>query len=252
MAYPKIYTKNYVHADDTITVSSGDASKANIYDQDKATQWISVGETAEAGYNTSIEVVFYDGSGAIDRIIDTLVLLNTNLKDFKLQAYYNAQYNDVLTKTDNAVTTAYVGTFPGGAVTASKVKLLMKATISAGQEKALGEMLVCAYQFALDGILVGHDRKDKDKSGTIRVVSGALLTWREWSRFAMNSSLRNVTTTLRGQLKALKETYDDFIIAPDTDLWVDEYFTVSWPGPWAESYNYKNKTYTIGLDIEAS
>lgn len=249
MAYPKIYTKNYVKVDDTITVSSGDTVKAKIYDQDSTTQWISSGETSEAGYNTYIEVVFYEGSVATNRLIDTLILLNTNLKDFKLQAYYAAAYHDVLTVTSNALTLAYIGSYTP--VTASKIKLLMKATISAGQEKAIGEMMVCSYQFVMTNVLMGHNRADKEMSASYRLADGTLETWWTWTKYALAASIQNVGTALRTSLKTLKDTHDDFIIAPDTDLWIDDYYTVTWTGPWKESYDYKSAAYQIDFSIEA-
>ena len=43
MSEPKIYTKNYVSADDIFTVSHGSSASANLYDRDHDSKWVSSG-----------------------------------------------------------------------------------------------------------------------------------------------------------------------------------------------------------------
>jgi hypothetical protein len=199
----------------------------------------------EAGATPTIEVIFYEGLVAQDRVIDRLILLNTNAKNFTLEAYYTGAYHTVLTVNNNALT-SYIGTF--GSVTASKVKLSISDTI-AGGEKAIGEMIVTEYRTILSNLLIGHNRKDDEKSGIYRLNSGIQETWFEYSKFHIAQTLMNVDTTLRGVLKLLKEEHIAFYIAPNTDVWVDEYYYVNWIGSWTENYNPKTGYYEISFEI---
>jgi hypothetical protein len=243
MAYPRLYKKNYVQTGDTITVSSGDGTKAYLYDRINSTQWVSSGEIAGS---PTIEVIFYELGATINRVIDRLILLNTNAKDFTLEAYYGAAWHTELTVAGNTSTT-YVGTF--ASVTASKVRLTITATIAGGDEKAIGEMIVTEYRTILTNLLIGHNRQDDEKAGNYRLSDGTQETWFEYSKFHITQTLRNVETTLLGVLKLLKEEHTAFYIAPNTDVWVDEYYLVNWNGSWAEVYDPKTGYYEIKFDV---
>ena len=137
-------SKNYISADDTINVSSNDSYKSRIYDQNHNLQWISSGETSETGYDTYIEIIFYEGSAVINRTIDTFVLQNINLKDFKIQYYTGGAYADIADTvfTTNADSTKRIKL--SSSITTSKIKLLMKATITPAEEKKSRAILVYA------------------------------------------------------------------------------------------------------------
>ena len=119
-------SKNYVSGDDTINVSSGSLVKARLYDQKYNIVWSSASETTETGYGTYIEIVFYEGSNAINRTYDTIVLQGINLKKFKLQNYTGGAYADIAgaAYTTNAESTLRIKL--AASVTGSKIKLLME------------------------------------------------------------------------------------------------------------------------------
>jgi hypothetical protein len=253
--YPKLYSENYVNKDDVITVSSGDDTKSYLYDRKKNTQWVSVGETDENGdYSTFIEVEFMqDGysPAPVSRTFDTFVLLNTNLKEFKLQYWTGSSWQDIpeTITTSNGNSTVIIH-FIGSPIGSFKVRLLMDKTITPNQEKAIGEMLVMSYKFQLKDILMGHNRKDWEKSDHYRLADGTLETWFEVSKFALTQSLKNVNETLRNELKDLKDEREDFYIYPDGDIWPDEFYLVHWLGEWTQEYRYKIGRYTIEFAIE--
>jgi len=253
--YPRIYSDNFVNKDDIITVSSGNAVKGYLYDRKKITRWVSVGETDENGdYSTSIIVEFrQDGysPSPLSHTFDSFVLLNTNLKDFKLQYWTGSSWQNVpATVITNNTGSTVIISFTSNPVGSTKVKLLMDKTIIPNQEKAVGELLIMSFKFELKDILVGHNRKDWEKSGNYRLADGTLETWFETSKFALSQSLRNVNGTLRNKLKDLKDSRENFYIYPDGEVWPDDLFLVYWLGEWGQEYQYKIGLYTIEFAIE--
>jgi hypothetical protein len=253
--YPKIYSKNYLTKDCVVTVTSGDTLKAYLYDQLKTPQWISSGETAESGnYTCQITINFMADSYSpysVNRTFDTLILINTNIKKFKLQYWNGSSFvniNETIT-TNNSADFIIVD-FSSAPVSSEKVRLCMDSTIVAGQEKKIGELWIVDYKFTLSNLLIGHDRKDWIKEGQYRLANGTLETWQEISKFTLNQSLRNVEKALRDNLKDLKEEYDNFTIYPNGDEWDDELFLVYWRNVWTENYNPKTTLYTILFNIE--
>ena len=256
MAYPKIYSKNFLTGDCIIEVTSGDTLKSYLYDQKKTPQWQSSGETSESGaYSCQITIDFMTDSYSpysINRTFDTLILVNTNLKKFKLQYWNGSTFVDITeTITTNNASDFVIIDFSTAPVSSEKVRLCMDSTFSpAGQEKKIGELWIMDYKFTLTNLLIGYDRQDWVKEGKYRLADGTLETWEEVSKFSLNQSLRNVGKTLRDNLKDLKEEYDNFTIYPDSDEWEDDLFLIFWINNWQESYDWKTDLYTIQFSIE--
>lgn len=130
----------------SMTVSSGDGSKTNLYDLDRETYWQSSGSNDTT--QETIEIVF-NATQTINRIL----LLNHNFKEFKIQywngsayadfaAVYSLKTDSVASKidyTDNAQTTRY---FEFTAVSTTKIKIYATKTIVANAEKYLYELYI--------------------------------------------------------------------------------------------------------------
>lgn len=129
----------------TVTVSTGDGTKAYIYDLDRETAWYSSGSN-----DTITETIEIDFS--FNQTIDRLVLLNMNFKEFGIQ-YYDGSWKDFtnvyslstdsaassISYTDNSLANRY---FEFDSVVCTKIKISCLKTISANQEKYLHEFYV--------------------------------------------------------------------------------------------------------------
>jgi len=229
-------SKNYVNADDTINASShdDDSYKGALYDKDKLTQWTSSGETTETGYDTYIEVILYEGSNTVNREIDTFVLQNINLADFKIQYYTGGAYAEIpdseaifTTNTDTSLRIKL-----SNSITTSKIKLLMKATITPSEEKAIGEFWALLETYQLEFPYTSRKRSDSSLSGFQRMGNGEGVMWSVYDKWGKSYELMNVSDT---QLEELESIYKEHAVftfyenyTRDIDLikevfWVEEF-----------------------------
>lgn len=261
MSEPRIFTKNYVSQDDTITVSHGDATKAYLYDRDNASQWMSSGANDDAT-QISIEVVFKEGSTAVDRTIDSFFLINHNLKNWDLE-YWNGSAWAALAN-ENADDGDY--TFKSfGEVTTSKIRLLCDETQTADAEKAVGEMIACALQMDFGQLqdLVGMERRDRERTREITLGDGSehrmvtLWTKNRATKYTMRATVMFTDEAgqgwgeFRAQLKAIVDARRPFLWQPESVTHPDEVFLVRQEEPWSERYvsSYKGAGIEVPLSL---
>ena len=256
--YPKFFSKNFVDENDAIVVTSGDDVKKFLYDRDNSTQWKSLGETDEDGdYSCQIEVDFRSDNFSpvvCNRTFDTLVLLNINLKQFKLQYWTGSSWADIsqTIKTTNSNSNVVIE-FIDDPVTSSKIKLLMDKTIVANQEKKIGEFKVLEHKVTLINTLAGtYNRGEIKIGGRDRLKDGDLSQWFTARKATFTNTYANISHTIRTALKQVKLEGDlDFLtFYPDGDKWIDEIYEGIWVNTWNERYDPKTTFYSITVEFE--
>lgn len=251
MASTYLLSKNYVSADDTINVSSGSGTKTRIYDQRVDVQWLSVGETGETGYNTYVEVLFYEGTNAATRTYDTIILNNINLKKFKLQNYTGGSYADI-TGTDytvNADTSLRIKL--AAPVTGTKIKLLMWSTIVAAQEKKIGEFWVCLQSLELDSFRsASRDQNFLTYGDNYRLADGTLEQWDIYDKGEWFWNIFNLTQTKMESLRSIFQDHEVIVFYPDYANDLDEVYLAQLTGQWRCNHNPKTNLYAAQLEIK--
>jgi hypothetical protein len=198
-------SKNYVNPDDTLNASSGALLLPRLYDQSYLMQWQSIGETSELlGYNTYIEVIFKEGSVAVSRTFDTLVLQNINLKKFKFQYDNGGLYSDIdgTSFTTNAATSLRIKL--AAPVTTTKIRLVIESTIIANEEKKIGELWAMLETYRLENSFTKRNRQDTFQGNFYRLGDGTGGKWKLYDKWGKVYTLRNLTDT---QLAALESIY---------------------------------------------
>jgi len=254
MAEPKILTKNYVSADCTITVSHSDAVKSYLHDRDKDSKWLSSGANDDATL-ISIEVVFKEGTTAVDRTISRLLLINHNLANWDFYSWNGSTWVLQANENTDAASTTYKSFTP---VTTSKVKLECDVTQIADAEKFIGEMIVAAQQMD-----VGHDFKDYDvryreRSREITLGDGSVhkmitrWTQNRNQKYEARAVLEFLSESERDTIKAICDTRQPFLFYPESAQRPDEIFLVRWNNPWSEEYvsSYKGAGLRITLEVK--
>ncbi len=249
MANPFFLSKNYIFGDDTVNVSSGEAAKSYIYDQNRAVQWESIGETTETGYDTSIEVIFYEGSVATDRTIDTIVLQNINLKKFKVQYWTGAAYADI---ADTIIDTNADSTLRiklSSSVTTAKIKLLMQSTIVASQEKKVGQFWAMLETFELTEGRHNHERRDNKDGGENYLASGRMTTYTIFKKYAAKINFELITRTSIDLFKTLYDTDDSFVFYMNYAEKIDDIFIVVWKNDFTYSQDTLRGLFKLVMEL---
>lgn len=250
MSEPRIYTKNYVNGDNLFSVTSGSGSIVNIYDRDNASQWISSGAALDAT-TVQIDVTFYEGVTAINRAIDTLILLNHNIKNFVLYYWDGTTYQTWLTKTSETTTNTV---YSLSTQTISKIRFEMTLTQTTNVEKAIGELILCTLQLDLGVDLDEYDVSFRQKVKPLLLGDGSfqqmLVYWspNRTEKYEAKIKMRLVPTALLASLQAIKETGNPFLWYPESSQRPSEIWLVHWANPWR--YRYSDKYKNVGYDLE--
>lgn len=197
--------ENFVNDQNAYVVSSGDATKAYLYDQKPASKWLSSGSSD--GVAETIEIDFQDRQGnAISRTFDRLIFLACNLTRFYAEYWNGAAWVVIADSvfdagTPNASADVYVEM--AASVSSTKLRITMTHTFGTG-EKWLGELKACLFS-----VLVRHkvdfQRENWDDGGDFRLDGGKLVTFVS-------------TTKLEGEVALDQVTLDTYeIMAPLVD-----------------------------------
>lgn len=197
----QILGENWVTGDCTITVSSGDALKAYLYDQKPATQWISSGSSDTT--TETITIVFKNRYGtACNQTIDTVILNNTNGKAISVSTSLAGTPTLLGTATGAAADIVITGT----AIECDTLIVSISTTQTANQEKTVGELKACLALFTAEAT-TKFKRKDNWRAGDLRVRSGALTRWREYAKQEGSLTIQNLSLAQRDLLNAAVNDY---------------------------------------------
>lgn len=248
---PKIYTKNYVNSDDTITVDSGSGSIANIYDRDIDSQWASSGANNDAVDVTMI-ITFYEGSAAVSRTIDTLLMLNHNIKAFDVYYWDGAAYQLWHSFTGQAATYTF---FSLSSQTTSIVKIVFHTTQSANQEKKVGELNLMALQVDFGQDLYTYQVQFRQRVKDVPLGDGSLKrgvirwTYNRIEKYEATWSLILATDALLASLLSIKQAGLPFLWYPESVSRPTEIWYVHWYDP--RQYQYTSFVKGAGDTIQA-
>ena len=249
---PKIFTKNYVNSDDTLSATSGNGSIANICDRDTTSQWVSSGANSDST-DVAITVVFYEGTTAVNRVIDSFLMINHNIKDADLYYYDGATYQLWYSFTNLSATTTFQTLT---SQTTSQIQLILHSTQTANQEKAIGELnlmnLVLDFGQDLYTYMVPFRQLTKD----VQLGEGSLArgnirwTYNRIEKYECNWSIILMTNTLLNALLNIKNAGVPFLWYPESISRPDEIWYVHWWGP--RNTQYTNYVKGAGNTISAT
>ena len=243
---PIFLSSNYLRLSTAIiTVSTGSSSKSKLYDRDKNTQWSSVGSNDTI--TESIEVDF-----GVSKQIDTLLLQNINLKNFKLQYWTGSAWADV---TGVAETTwannYYYKEFT--AITTQKVKLLMYSTQTANQEKKVGEMWVMLKKYEIpDPNTFKFKPENIEINGYYRLGDGTQESWYIKSKWSNKIPFEYLSQSVTDSLKSIYDEHSAFTIYPEPIEKPSECYEVNWTSKWNAYYvdTIKGNGYNLDMNVE--
>jgi len=234
---PIIYSKNYITADGVFLCSHGSTLIERIYDRDKNSLYITSGANSDAT-EAYVEIAFYEGTVAQTRTIDTIILVNHNLKAPAFQYWDGSAWQDLVSGSNLAVSTS-IFTFTAQATT--KLKIKCSTTQTANQEKQFGELIACLKTLTLARDLESYDVTFRQKAVEIPLADGSIHrsvvahSDNRSQKYEAKFTLNFLTTAQLEVLQAIKEAGAAFLVQPESIARPDEIYLVNWTNP----FNYK-------------
>lgn len=189
----RLFGENFVNGDCSYTFSSGSDKQAYLYDQLPATGWDSVG--SDDSTQETIEITFKNWQGAeISRTIDQIVLLNHNIKAGGADSWDGSAWQPIASATFTGNAAANTIITLAAAVATTRLRLRLDTTITANAQKTIGELKACAAIFTGSQQWLSDLRRyDEQQAGGYRLYGGALVHWREYTKFGASLMMQDVS-----------------------------------------------------------
>lgn len=256
MAEPKIYKKNYVSADDTITVSHSDATKSKLYDRDIDSKWITSGANNDAT-PTTVQVDFYEGTVAIQRTIDTLLLVNHNLKNWKYEYWDGSAWQSLYTNATDSSSTRLVSHTQ---VTTYKVKITCNgATQTVNAEKYIGEFYSTLLTCDIGQDFNTYNPNFRSMAKEVKLGDGSIHRTfvrsapNRTSKYEASAVIKLITDAKLATLYSIHELGEPFLWYPESTQRPTEMWYVHWYNVWRAQYsvpNYKGAGWDLTMELK--
>lgn len=260
--FPLIYEPNLIDGDtDIISTSSGSATIDFIYDYNGSVQWVSQG--SDDSTQEIIDIIFLNVDGnKIQRTVDRLILINCNLKDFKVQ------YSDWISGSwtawaDIAGTTFTTNSDSNLILSISqgfywRIRLVMNKTFVADDEKKIGQFIITSVKYELPEPMTAYNIKNVSGVNIYRLYNGQLNKVIRHDKYAATVEFGQVSETVRDELRDIYDQHKSFLWIPEPydengdDYKIDEFYLVQWTRPWEERYYtvVKSVGYNIRMMLE--
>ncbi len=254
MSEPIILTKNYINGDDQFTISHGSGAWANVYNRDPDSIWVSSGADDDLT-PVQMDITFYEGETAIDRVIDRLILVNHNLKDFVIYYWDGSTYQTWLTVTGEMTTTTVIEL---SEQTTAKVRIVATATQTVDAEKSIAEAILCKETLDIGLDMQNYDVLYREKAKSLMMGDGSLqriqVYWspHRTAKYEAKVRFHMLTEAQRDSLIAIKERGLPFLWYPESETIPDGIFYVHWTNPlkWKYSSSYKAAGFDLDMDLK--
>lgn len=226
-------TSSYANGDDT-------ADLQLLYDNDITT----VFQTGQLPYEKTI--FFTDNFGnVVNRTFDTLILLNTNVKNLIISAAdTSGVYTPVLYVTENTEKNVFKNVETK--ITTSSIKINIAS--ANGSYAEIGELKICNFLVSLCALTKSKFGKDCN-AGSFRTTNGRLIHYKDFSRWTSGLEIENLSKADFDALTSEIESEEELIIAPYLDFSIKDIYEC-YINPEIK-YSVDRKTKLFNLAMEA-
>lgn len=211
------------------TSSNGTSTVANLFDRNRNTQWASDNAGTDATTAT-FRIVF-----PTTQTVSQIVLLNHNLENFTIKPNTTtSDFTPSISSTTNSATNLY---FSVGTLTAVKeIVITMNATISADEEKRVGEFIASnlLYDFTSDRLPPADSYRPRlIKKQIIHEMSdGGVALYNIRDKFAAEIDQNFVPTSSVDNLRDIYDLGTPFLFIPfeTATSWNGDIAECVWPG----------------------
>lgn len=225
---------NFANTTTQIVVDSNTAAVSNLFDRDLLFQYFSSGFNNDA--TTTTLTVNFDATTTVDRI----GLLGHNLQSYTM--YFNGATASTFSMTTTADTT--VSDYSSNSETSqyfrvtpqacTSVSIDMKQTIVAGNEKAIGHLVLSSLDLDFPQLPPANGYKPRltPKQNIHKLSDGGQRIQTIKDKFDAQIKYKNISTSFRNSLKTQYDQRKGFIFVGfgTTTAWDEVFYEVIWGG----------------------
>lgn len=248
----KIFTRNFIDSDTTI-VSSHGGTTSYVYDRDKETKWTSW-DGGDDGTPVTLTFTFNVGSTETEFTLNTLLILNTNIKAVTMEKWSGSAWVFVFSDEANSD----VGCWSFGAVKTSRIRLTFTTTQSANKEKYAGEIILARLRYVLDTGFSSYELLYREKKAQIDLGDGgqSLAYTRapgsRTNRYGARCSFQFLSRADYEKLLCLKDEGEPFLWYPEAVTRPGEIWFVNWVTPFSAKYTtlFTGNGYDLTMELQ--
>ena len=242
-------TTNLINTTTQLSVNSNSALVENLFARDEFSQYYSVGFNSDS-LSSTITVTFAETTP-----VSRIALLDTNFKEFYF--FYNGATANAFTLTGaDTSTSSYLNStdenkyFRFNTIQCTSITFVATKTITANDEKLLGQLVVADLQVDLE--LTPSAQKYKPKRTPKQIVhklaDGGTRIHNVRSKWDVQFSLDYISTAQRDALYQLHSGGEAFNYCPfgTATGWDGIFFEAVWPGPF-EFFSYSDNAASSGF-----
>jgi len=245
---PKIYRKNYINGDCTISVSSNPSFKSRLYDFDIDATWDSSGQNDDTNL-CSIVVEF-----PVATRLDHFILLNHNLKNPLVYAWDGADWVLIALATNVAASTTVM---VSDSTTTTKIMLLDYDTQTVNAEKSIGDFIATELWVDPGVDLSSYDVTYEEKGFSIMLADGSLhrsvihSTPTRTSKYTARVRFDYLSKTTLDLFGAIKEAGGVLVWQPESITQPEIIYQVNWTNGLRYRYisTYKGAGFQLDMDL---
>ena len=227
---------NLINTTTQIAVNSNTSTVSNLYNTDLYYQYYS--ENMASDLTTSSIVITFDETTSVSRI----ALKDTNAKEFRL--FYNGATANSFSLLEAHTTTSSFTSNDNGSLyfrfatlAVSSVTLEIKKTITADQEKFLGEFIISDLQLELERIpsADGYNPRIVPKQIVHKLSDGGTRIHNVRKKYSTTIKLDYISEDQRDELRALYDLNEAFLFCPfgTATGWDGILYEAVWPGDYS-------------------
>lgn len=252
-AEPKIYTPNAINSETAFSISTAPTSVGAMFDGDRGRQWESAGVNSDV-LPVTIEVSFRKNGSDVYATLDSVILLNHNLKAFQAE-YWDDTAWQIFASGNNLSAADFVQTV--ARVVTKKVRITSFTTQIPNQEKSIGELILCALTLDIGANPMNYEVQGREKVATLQLGDGSIhevrtkISATRTQKYQCRVKFQHVPLATLNALIVLKESGEKFLWQPESSSRPDQVFLVNWSGPLSYRYatNYKGAGYEVDMSL---
>ena len=242
--------QNYLNTTSAISCGSGTITNQYLFDLDDDLSWSTIGNNDDL--TSTVVTISFAATSAVDRIC----IKNHNLKQFRV--FYNGATANTFTPdinyTQNSDTSSY---FSVTQVNATSVSFQLDKTITADQEKSIGELILSRVGVSFERApnASGYKPQIRRKSINHKMSDGGIIQHVIADKWEAKLKYKFIGSDFHDDLYSFYTLLKPFIFTPfpTNSSWDGISKTVNWIGNF-KYYNYSsenpNSGYTIDINLQ--